>query len=569
MAFQNSSAWLPNSSIPLVNGEVCYGTSTRDNKRGHQWFLDAFEEGLYFNKRQAIEPLKDASGRAVMDSSLWIDGSISQSDCPDDPLFNIKPVQNSVFLNENGATHSSVSAAVDTPNNGFLNQSENDSSVCLTVSHAMADPLCLSSGLRRVEVSEVRMLDSYLHELVENSCNGEKDKTVNMGYHSLMPSDSMIPLPTYNIADGNTMSVNPAISTMDKNFISVGQTGKRDGSFMLTNQIYNGMDNNALSVGQAFSRGNYNFSNIGEQNEKENSSFTSIGGPTYSGSYQNFFSVDPYSRKVNESVVPACSTYSEGQRNVVIRNQQDASVGSLQAHYNDENSSISSMVENVRKGDQTTISFGGFQDKFEERNHYDQIIGSYGALLANSSVESPGVLGAHNPVEVSSNVAVIATGRTDNAQKNKELKSKKGSSSNFPTNVKSLLSTGIFDGVPVKYASWSREKNLRGIVKGTGYLCGCHDCKLSKVINAYEFERHAGCKTKHPNNHIYFENGKTIYAVVQELKNTPQDKLFDVIQHVTGSTVNENNFTAWKASYRAATRELQRIYGKDDVVVPS
>lgn len=65
-------------------------------------------------------------------------------------------------------------------------------------------------------------------------------------------------------------------------------------------------------------------------------------------------------------------------------------------------------------------------------------------------------------------------------------------------------------------------------------------------LNAYEFERHAGAKTKHPNNHIYFENGKTIYAVVQELKNTPQETLFDAIQNVTGSQINQKNFRVWK-----------------------
>ena len=126
-----------------------------------------------------------------------------------------------------------------------------------------------------------------------------------------------------------------------------------------------------------------------------------------------------------------------------------------------------------------------------------------------------------------------------------------------------------------------------------------------QALNAYEFERHANCKTKHPNNHIYFENGKTIYAVVQELKNTPQEMLFDAIQTVTGCPINQKNFRSWKgnvliryliqllvtngidkymnmlshklflppffllASYQAATRELQRIYGKDEVAIPS
>ncbi|EPS72589.1 hypothetical protein M569_02174 [Genlisea aurea] len=116
------------------------------------------------------------------------------------------------------------------------------------------------------------------------------------------------------------------------------------------------------------------------------------------------------------------------------------------------------------------------------------------------------------------------------------------------SNVKSLLSTGILDGIPVKYVTWSREKHLRGVIKGSGYLCSCDKCKMAKVVNAYEFEEHAACKTKHPNNHIFFENGKTIYGVVVELKNTPIDKVFDAILNATGSRINIKNFDAWKAS---------------------
>jgi ribonuclease I len=66
------------------------------------------------------------------------------------------------------------------------------------------------------------------------------------------------------------------------------------------------------------------------------------------------------------------------------------------------------------------------------------------------------------------------------------------------------------------------------------------------VLTAYEFERHAGCKTKHPNNHIYFENGKTIYQIVQELRSTPESMLFDVIQTVFGAPINQKSFRIWK-----------------------
>lgn len=69
-----------------------------------------------------------------------------------------------------------------------------------------------------------------------------------------------------------------------------------------------------------------------------------------------------------------------------------------------------------------------------------------------------------------------------------------------------------------------------------------------QVINAFEFERHAGCKTKHPNNHIYFDNGKTIYGVVQELRSTPQSMLFEVIQTITGSPIDQKSFCIWKGN---------------------
>lgn len=76
----------------------------------------------------------------------------------------------------------------------------------------------------------------------------------------------------------------------------------------------------------------------------------------------------------------------------------------------------------------------------------------------------------------------------------------------------------------------------------------CFILFFQKALNAYEFERHAGCKTKHPNNHIYFENGKTIYQIVQELRSTPESMLFDAIQTVTGSSINQKAFRTWKGS---------------------
>ncbi|MCL7046937.1 hypothetical protein MKW94_014644 [Papaver nudicaule] len=214
------------------------------------------------------------------------------------------------------------------------------------------------------------------------------------------------------------------------------------------------------------------------------------------------------------------------------------------------------------KGEINTISFGGFHDD-SETNPSARIISSYGKLMSQSS-------SVHQPQVVQETESVgpkrdISGGSRQVVAKSAPKTVKKAPpANNFPSNARSLLATGMLDGVPVKYVSWPHEE-LYGTIKGPGYLCSCESCNFSKTLNAYEFERHAGNKTKHPNSHIFFDNGKSVYAVVQELRHTPQKMLFEVIQTVTGSPINQKNFNNWKESYEAATRELQRIYGTEDL----
>ncbi|XP_073024532.1 uncharacterized protein [Primulina eburnea] len=137
---------------------------------------------------------------------------------------------------------------------------------------------------------------------------------------------------------------------------------------------------------------------------------------------------------------------------------------------------------------------------------------------------------------------------------------RKEAPNSFPSTVRRLLATGILEGVPVKYVS-TPQTELRGIIKGTGYLCGCQSCNYSKALNAYEFERHAGSKTNHPNNHIYFENGKTIYQIVQELKSVPDSMLFNAVETVTGSQINQKALSSWKASFQAALESFSAFMG--------
>ncbi|KAH0886994.1 hypothetical protein HID58_063090 [Brassica napus] len=122
------------------------------------------------------------------------------------------------------------------------------------------------------------------------------------------------------------------------------------------------------------------------------------------------------------------------------------------------------------------------------------------------------------------------------------------STSSYPSNVKKLLATGMLDGAPVKYISLPRVRELQGVIHSGGYLCGCTNCNFSKqrVLSAYEFELHAGAKTKHPNNHIFLENGRAVYSIVQELKTAPHCVFEDVIRNVAGSALCEEGLQAWK-----------------------
>lgn len=66
------------------------------------------------------------------------------------------------------------------------------------------------------------------------------------------------------------------------------------------------------------------------------------------------------------------------------------------------------------------------------------------------------------------------------------------------------------------------------------------------MLSAYEFEQHAGAKTRHPNNHIFLENGRPVYSIIQEIKTSPLSVLDEVIKNVAGASVNEECFQLWK-----------------------
>ncbi|GFZ13225.1 hypothetical protein Acr_23g0016100 [Actinidia rufa] len=232
----------------------------------------------------------------------------------------------------------------------------------------------------------------------------------------------------------------------------------------------------------------------------------------------------------------------------------------LMGHTYKGNVNIGSMGSTSGKGVENSISishsyskgeFNTMFDGFQEEPDIDPLarpLNSYQLIYDQSSVQTAEIpnneLDASiiNAIETVSKVAKPKRESSKNKSELKVARKEREAPNSFPWNVKTLISTGILDGVPVKYVSLSGE-----------------------VLHAHGFERHAGCKTKHPNDHIYFENGKSTYQVVQELRSTPENELFEAIQTVTGSPINQKAFTTWKESFQAATRELQRIYGKEDL----
>ncbi|KAK8546342.1 hypothetical protein V6N13_067566 [Hibiscus sabdariffa] len=509
MSFQNQGIWTTKGS-GLNDGEMAYDTSSRvDPKRSNQWFMDGTETDLFPNKKQAVGVPTSNLFSGILNSNVspWgnASGFTSISGQFSERLFNTETARAVNFDDRSFSSGNTEKVLMGRKVNEDLFTS--DSSFGLSMSHTLEDPRSGLNfgGIRKVKVSEVKDSDNIMSASMGYVFNRVDDNSVSTDHAYIKVEDGIMPMGLpYNKAD----SINDTYERENNLFVSMGQSYNKS------------EDNSAIAMSNTFDKGDNNFMSMGQ---------------TYNGTDDSSVTVGP--------------TYCKG----------DGSAISITHSYKGDSYNLS-VGPSCSRGESTIISFGGYDD--DDTNPSGSIISSYNLLMGQSLVQRSNAPGEKELVQ--SNNA-IASGAEVSRKKDEPKTSKKATSNSFPSNVRSLLSTGMLDGVPVKYIAWSQEKELRGVIKSSGYQCGCQTCNFSKVINAYEFERHAGCKTKHPNNHIYFENGKTIYGTVQELRSTPQNMLFDVIQTITGSPINQKCFRLWKESFLAATVELQRIYGKDEM----
>ncbi|KAG6522189.1 hypothetical protein ZIOFF_019327 [Zingiber officinale] len=140
-------------------------------------------------------------------------------------------------------------------------------------------------------------------------------------------------------------------------------------------------------------------------------------------------------------------------------------------------------------------------------------------------------------------------------QNKMELKmSKKISLTKLPGNVRELLSTGLLEGLPVKYfTSNGKRIELHGVIKGNGIICSCANCDSSTVVSAYIFEQHAGSTKKHPADFIFLQNGNNLHDVVRACRDAPLNMLEATIQGAIGPTPPRNCFTCQNCSASFST----------------
>ena len=434
----------------LADGEMGYDNSSRMEPKRGQWFMDANGPQL-LNKKQATESAngRPVSGVSHMNVATWDNTSGFQSvpaQCTD-RLFGSEQMRTVNVVDRN--IQSVGSGNMNMGRKGFENQYGSTPSVGLSMSHTMEDPSsCLNfGGIRKVKVNQVRDSDNVMTPSMGNSYS-RLENSMSMGNSYNKSANNNISLgQSYNNGEESNISMASTFAKADESFISVDQTynNKGDGNFRSMGQNYSNGDNSVLSMGQSYAKGDRNFISMGQLYEKGDGSGALSSGTSYNKRHEDFISISSAYGKSNDDFIPS---YLKGNENMV----------SMGPTYKVD----SSVVPMPTKGESTTISFGGFHDE-PETNTPGSIISSYDLLISNqNSAQTLEVSEQKNPAE--SNVDTVvdsiikADSKPDNMPKTKEPKiAKKAPPNNFPSNVKSLLSTGMFDGVPVKYVSWSRD----------------------------------------------------------------------------------------------------------------
>lgn len=410
----------------LNDGEMAYDNSRIEPKRSHQWFMDGPEVELFPNKKQAVEMPNNNLFSGMLNSNLapWGGSPSFQSFSGhlNERLFDSETARSGNFDDRNtssvGTEKMNLGRKVNEDRFG------SDSSFSLSMSNTLEDPRSglAYGGFRKVKVSEVK--------------DSENLMSVSVGH-------------CYNRGDDCTMSTAHAYNKADDNAISMGLT-------------YNKGDENFLFVGGAFDRADSTFMSMGQPFNKADESISI--GHTYNENNSTMSTVQTYS-KGDKSVISVCQTYNEIDKSTLsnghIYSKGLETTVSINHAYNKSDSNMSSIGHSYyNKGESTIISFGGCDD--DDTNTPGGLLSSYELLVGQSSVpksESNELVKSSADVLLNTSHVTVSGIENVSMKKDDQKMNKKVPANNFPSNVRSLLSTGMLDGVPVKYIAWSREVN--------------------------------------------------------------------------------------------------------------
>lgn len=451
-------------------------------KRSHPWLMDASEPGLVTNKKQALENVisKPISGTPIVDISPWRNASNFQSASGlfSDRIYGPGHVGTYNFAARNmfpvDASHLNIERI------SLEEQVGGESSIRLSMSRAVDNSSSLLSyGVTKSPINQVTGSNNGMSIAMGHSYSRGENQRISLNTTCSKIHDNVSLGSTCNESSSTTCKAN-------ESFIQTGDDfNKDDGTFMLMGQNFS-LGNFILSTGKPFDKEGENYNLMDQPYEKGDDNIISMCSARKRGP-ENVIAMDITCNKATENFISTGPTFDIGGDIIPMgppsHNKVNTSVFSMEATYNKGDSSIASMGHKRNKGKGSSIPLEAFQGHPEANNPWGRFIRNNDLLMSQPLVQhfeqppqAPAQKDSILPIsDPSVNVAASASSTTDVTAKTKVQKNPEDTfQHNFPSNVKSLLSTGILDDVPVKYVSWSREVScqlLRPTSFGMSYLC--------------------------------------------------------------------------------------------------
>jgi len=405
--------------------DITYENSSRiESKRSNQSFMDGLEVDLFPNKKQAVEAPNSLSSGMLSSNILSWGNSLtfhsltghftSQLFDPGAAIMNFEDT-NVCPLN--------IDSKLSAERKDILDPFEGDASFGLSMSTTLEDsqPVFNHNGIRKVKVNEVK------------------------------ESENFMSVPSNNPYDGwvsNTVSKTHAFKEGDYSISTYLSYNKGDANVILTDGAFDRAENNLMSMSQSYNKGEVKLSIP--------STYTDIC---------NAISMDQGYSNVDSNVVSIAQSYNKTHDNFMLSNHLFNKAGdgtiSMGQTYHQRGNDMPFVSRSYNKGESSIISFGGCDD--DDATLSDLFVSDYGLFMGQAPSHMSQVANERELVRSSSKVppstVQTSASETENVPKTKEemKMSKKATSNNFPSNVRSLLSTGMLDGVSVKYKAWSRE----------------------------------------------------------------------------------------------------------------